>query len=115
MKKFIGLLIVSVFFCNAAHADRVIILDENNNIKQEIYTQSMGNTQAPQPVYVQQPQVQQVYVQRPAPQVVVVRPRPIARSYYYDSAATALVAGFTGAVIGNAIFRGGHHHHHRHH
>ncbi|MCQ2735068.1 MAG: hypothetical protein MJ212_03870 [Alphaproteobacteria bacterium] len=110
MKKFISLLIVSVLFCNTAHADRVIILDENNNVKQEIYTQPMSGTQQ---AYIQ-PTPQQVIVQQPAQEVVVVRPRPIARSYSYDSTETALFAGFTGAVIGNAIFRGGHHHHHGH-
>lgn len=113
MKKLLSLVAVSMLFCNAAHADRIIILDDNNNVRQEIYTQ----TGAPQQVVASQPtyvQPQQVYVQQPAQQVVVVRPRPIARSYYYDSAATALVAGFTGAVIGNAIFHGGHHHHHHH-
>lgn len=116
MKKFISLLIVSVLFCNTAHADRVIILDEYNNVKQEIYTQPMSGTQqvVAQPTYIQ-PTPQQVVVQQPAQQVVVVRSRPVARSYYYDSAATALFAGFTGAVIGNAIFRGGHHHHHHGH
>ena len=115
MKKFISLLIVSVLFCNNAHADRVIILDEYNNVRQEIYTQPMSGTQqVVQQAYIQ-PTPQQVIVQQPPQEVVVVRSRPVARSYYYDSAATALFAGFTGAVIGNAIFRGGHHHHHHGH
>ena len=113
MKKVFGLVALSMLCCNIAHADRIIILDDNNNVKQEIYTQS--GTQQPvvatQPTYVQP---QQVYVQQPPQQVVVVRPRPVARSYYYDSSATALLAGFTGAVIGNAIFHGRHHHRHHH-
>lgn len=114
MKKILSLIAISMLFSNVAHADRIIILDDNNNVKQEIYTQ----TGAQQPVATAQPtyvQPQQVYVQQPAQQVVVVRPRPVARSYYYDSTATALVAGFTGAVIGNAIFHHGGHHHHHHH
>ncbi|MBO6281061.1 MAG: hypothetical protein J6N49_00870 [Alphaproteobacteria bacterium] len=118
MKKLLSLVAVSALFCNVAHADRIIILDDNNNVKQEIYTQSMAQPVA-QPVAVAPTtyvQPQPVYVQQPAQQVVVVRPRPVARSYYYDSAATSLLAGFTGAIIGNAIFHGGHHHHgHRHH
>jgi len=114
MKKILSLVAVSMLFCTAAHADRIIILDDNNNVKQEIYTQPVAQPVA-QPVVTTQTtyvQPQQVYVQQPAQPVVVVRPRPVARSYYYDSTATSLLAGFTGAVIGNAIFHGGHHHHH---
>ena len=129
MKKLMLLLaIVSVFKPISAQAERIVILDENNNIKQEIYTMPMStqivNTNQlvssqpqtvavqPQTVYIQP---QTVYVQQPPVQeVVVVRQTPRPRTYYYDSAATSLLAGFTGAVIGNAIF---HHsgHHHRHH
>lgn len=121
MKKLLTLLAVSVFICSTAAADRIVVLDENNNIKQEIYTQPMSQqTVTTQPVSTQPQQVyvqpQQVVVTQPTQPVVVVRQRPMVRSYYYDSTATALVAGFTGAVIGNAIFhhhRGGHYHHRR--
>lgn len=115
MKRFLSIAIVSLFVCSTAHADRIVILDENNNVKQEIYTQSMNTSQpvAPQPVYVQP---QQVVVTQPVQtqEVVVVRPRPVVRSYYYDPVATTLFAGFTGAVIGGALFHHGHHHRHHH-
>ena len=133
MKKLMFLISLSLIFSPmVANAEKIIILDENNNIKQEIYTMPL-NTQvvtSPQTVSVQpqtvsvQPQTvyvqpQTVYVQQPVQEVVVVRPTPRPRAYYYDSAATALFAGFTGAVIGNAIFRGhhhgGHHYHGGHH
>ena len=128
MKKLMLLIAVSLIFQPiAANAERIVILDENNNIKQEIYTMPM-NTQVvtsqqtvvsqpqtvsvqPQTVYVQP---QTVYVQQPRQEVVVVRQTSRPRTYYYDSAATSLLAGFTGAVIGNAIF-GGHHHGGHHH
>ena len=117
MKKFLSLLAISLFVCSTAHADRIVVLDENNNVKQEIYTQSIGSQQVvtqPQPVYVQP---QQVVVTQPVQtqEVVVVRPRPVARSYYYDPVATSLFAGFTGAVIGGALFHHGGHHHGGHH
>ena len=101
MKKILCTLIATSLWCNAAYADRVIVLDNNNNVKQEIYTQ-------PQQVIVQQPVQTQ--------EVVVVRPRPVVRSYYYDPVATTLFAGFTGALIGGVLrHHGGHHHGSVHH
>ena len=34
MKKLLSLVAVSALFCNVAYADRIIILCDNNNIKQ---------------------------------------------------------------------------------
>ena len=111
MKKLICLIAVFSVCSNVALADRVVVIDNNNVVKQELYTQPMASQ--PQVVYTQPQQV--VYTQ-PAPQpVVVVRQTPRVRTYYYDAAATSLVAGFTGALIGHAIWGGHHHHHGGHH
>ena len=123
MKKVIFLLAVMMFSIpNIAKADKIVILDEYNNLKQEIYTSNAAQTVYTQPqiTYVQP---QQVIVQQPVQtrEVVITRsvPRP---GYYYDSPASSFLAGFTGAVIGGAIFHhgrhhhgGGHHHGFRHH
>ena len=104
MKKVLCTLIAASLWCNTACADRIIILDENNNFKQEIYTEpSSAQRAAAQTVYTQP---QQVIVQQPiqTQEVIVARPRPVVRSYYYDPVATTLFAGFTGAVIGRALF-----------
>jgi len=107
MKKIAFILsFVLIFSPMLAHAETIVIVDQNNVVRQQIYTQPMG-TYAPQPVYVQP---QQVYVQQPVPQTVVVRETVTPRSYYYDSFATSMVAGITGIAIGSALF--GHHHHH---
>ncbi len=117
MKKLMFVLAFSLVFSPMlANAETIIVVDQNNIVRQQLYTQP-SSTQIiqPQPVYVQP---QQVYVQQP-PQTVVVRQTAVPRSYYYDPIATGLLVGFTGAVIGNALFRhhhhhggGGHHHHH---
>ena len=117
MKKLVCLIAMFSVLSNVALADRVVVIDNNNVVKQELYTQPMASQ--PQVVYTQPQQVvytqpQQVVYTQPAPQpVVVVRQTPRVRTYYYDAAATSLVAGFTGALIGHAIW-GGHHHHHHH-
>lgn len=108
MKKFLFLVAFSLVFSPMlANAETIIVVDQNNIVRQQIYTQP-----SPQPVVVQPQQVyvqpQQVYVQQP-PQTVVVR-QHAPRTYYYDPVATGMLAGFTGAVIGHALF--GHHHHH---
>lgn len=107
MKKLVFLMAFSLVFSPMlARADTVLVVDQNNVVRQQIYTQPMG-----QQVVVQQPvyaQPQQVYVQQP-PQTVVVR-QQAPRTYYYDPVATGMLVGFTGAVIGHALF--GHHHHH---
>ena len=117
MKKVFYILAFSLLFSPlAARAETVLVVDQNNVVRQQIYTypnsQQVVVQQSPQVVY-QQP-APQVIVQQPPQQVVVVRPQPQPRVYYYDHAATSMLAGFTGAIIGNAIF-GHHHHHHRHH
>jgi len=102
-----------------AHADTVIIVDDNNVVKQQIYTPSTTSTAvSQQQVVVSQPSVvvTQPQVVIPQPQeVVVVRhgiyPQP---DYYYAPAATAAFAGFAGAVLGNILFEP-HHHGHRPH
>ena len=114
MKKLLFLMAFSLVFSPMiARADTVLVVDQNNIVRQQIYTQPMGQPVVvqPQQVYVQP---QQVYVQQP-PQTVVVR-QQAPRTYYYDPVATGMLVGFTGAVIGHALF--GHHHHHgghRHH
>lgn len=108
MKKFLFLMSFALIFSPMiARADTVLVVDQNNIVRQQIYTQPMG-----QPVVVQQPvyvQPQQVYVQQP-PQTVVVR-QQAPRTYHYDPIATGMLAGFTGVAIGHALFG----HHHRHH
>lgn len=110
MKKLLFLMTFALVFSPMlANAETILVVDQNNIVRQQIYTQPMV-----QPVVVQQPvyaQPQQVVVQQP-PQTVIVR-QQAPRTYYYDSAATAMFAGFTGAVIGHALF--GHHHHGHHH
>ena len=108
MKKILFLTAFSLIFSPMlANAETIVVIDSNNIVRQQIYTQPMGT------VYTQQvyAQPQQVVVQQP-PQTVVVR-QQAPRTYYYDSAATAMFAGLTGAVIGHALF--GHHHHGHHH
>ena len=107
MKKLLFLTAFALVFSPMlANAETILVVDQNNVVRQQIYTQPMG-----QQIVVQQPvyaQPQQVIVQQP-PQTVVVR-QQAPRTYYYDSVATGMLAGFTGAVIGHALF--GHHHHH---
>ena len=108
MKKLFYIIAFSLIFAPiAAQAEQVVIIDDNGIVKQQIYTYPMNSqVVTTQSVYTQP---QQVIVQQPVQQdVVVVRETPRHRNYYYDSAATALLAGFTGVVIGEAIF--GHHH-----
>ena len=110
MKKILSLIIFSLVFSPiAANAETIIVVDQNNVVRQQIYTQPMSQPVVvqPQPVYVQP---QQVVVQQP-PQTVVVR-QQAPRSYYYDPVATGMLVGITGAVVGHALF--GHHHHHHH-
>ncbi len=116
MKKILFLTAFSLIFSPMlAQAETILVVDNNNIIRQQIYTQPM-----PQPVVVQPQTVyvqpQQVMVQQPVQTVVVRQQAP--RTYYYDSVATGMIAGLTGAAIGHALFRhhhhhGGHHHHRR--
>lgn len=123
MRKLLLFTLLIISGIQNAKADTIIVMDDNNNIKQQIYTlpntatvQTTGTTQTvvqTQPIYVNSAPLppQQVIVTRPASPVVVVRETPAPRSYYYDSVATSALAGFTGALIGNAIFGHPHHHH----
>lgn len=106
MRKALFLILLTMLCARIAAADTIIIMDDNNNIKQQIYTlpnTAVQTTPAvqtvvqPQPIYVTGAPLppQQVIVTRPVPPVVVVRETPAPRNYYYDSAATAAVAGFT--------------------
>lgn len=111
MKKLLFIMAFALVFSPMlANAETILVVDQNNVVRQQIYTQPMGQQVVvqPQPVYVQP---QQVVVQQP-PQTVVVR-QQAPRTYYYDPVATGMLVGFTGAVIGHALF--GHHHHGRHH
>ena len=110
MKKLMFVIAFSLIFSPMlANAETIIVVDQNNVVRQQLYTRPM-TTQViqPQPVYVQP---QQVVVQQP-PQTVVVR-QSAPRSYYYDPVATGMLVGITGIAIGHALF--GHHHHHGHH
>ena len=94
MKKLLFMMAFALVFSPMlANAETILVVDQNNVVRQQIYTQPMG---------------QQVVVQQP-PQTVVVR-QQAPRTYYYDPVATGMLVGFTGAVIGHALF--GHHHHH---
>lgn len=115
MKKLLFLTTFALIFSPMmANAETILVVDQNNIVRQQIYTQPMGQQVVVQPQQVVV-QPQQVYVQQP-PQTVVVR-QQAPRSYYYDPVATGMLVGFTGAVIGHALFghhhHGGHHHHHR--
>lgn len=128
MRKVLFLAVMAALTVQTAKADTIIVMDDNNNVKQQIYTLPNSVVKTVQtvqtvPVAVQTPPVyvtgaplppQQVIVTRPVPPVVVVRETPAPRNYYYDSVATSAVAGFTGALVGSVIFGGGHHHHHHH-
>ncbi len=111
MKKIMFAIAFSLIFSPMlANAETIIVVDQNNVVRQQLYTQPSSQVVVqPQPVYVQP---QQVVVQQP-PQTVVVRQTAAPRSYYYDPVATGMLVGFTGAVIGHALF--GHHHGHHHH
>ncbi len=126
MRKILFLSLLCALSVNCAKADTIIIMDDNNNVKQQIYTlpnTTVQTTATPQPVVQTQPVYvtsaplppQQVIVTRPVPPVVVVRETPLPRNYYYDSTATAAFAGFTGALIGGYIYGRADHHHHRPH
>ena len=127
MKKVLFLSVLTMLFMKNVCADTIIIMDDNNAVKQQIYTlphtavQTVQTvTTAPtivqaQPIYVTGAPLppQQVVVTRPVQPVVVVRETSVPRNYYYDSSATAALAGFTGALIGGVVSsRGGRHHHH---
>lgn len=125
MRKILFLTLLTVLFAQNAKADTIIVMDDNNVVKQQIYTlpnstvQTVQTTPAvqTQPIYVSSAPLppQQVIVTRPVPPVVVVRETPAPRNYYYDSTATAAVAGFTGALVGGLIYGRADHHHHHHH
>lgn len=125
MRKILFLSLLCALSVNCARADTIIIMDDNNNVKQQIYTlpnTTVQTTAAPQPVVQTQPLYvtsaplppQQVIVTRPVPPVVVVRETPLPRNYYYDSTATAAIAGFTGALLGGYVYGRADHHHHHH-
>ena len=81
MKKLVYLIAFSLIFSPfAAYADTVVVVDGNNVVRQQIYTQPMGSqvvTQTSSYYYPEQssgyyyPQ-QQVVVQQPVQQYVVV-------------------------------------------
>lgn len=120
MKKLLSLsLVLAVAVIHNVCADTVIIVDDNNVVKQQIYTPSATSTAVTQQqVVVSQPSVvvTQPQVVVPQPQeVVVVRPAAYPQpDYYYTPVATAAVAGFTGALLGNILFAPHHGHHHPH-
>ena len=127
MRKILFLSLLCALNVNYAQADTIIIMDDNNNIKQQIYTLPNTTVQtaaAPLPVVQTQPiyvtaaplPPQQVIVTRPVPPVVVVRETLLPRNYYYDSTATMAIAGFTGTMLGGYVYdRADHRHHHHHH
>ena len=126
MRKILFLSLLALVFAQNANADTIIVIDDNNVVKQQIYTLPNSTVQtiqtAPavqtQPIYVSSAPLppQQVIVTPPVQPVVVVRETLAPRNYYYDSTATAAVAGFTGALVGGLIYsRADHPHYRRHH
>lgn len=125
MRKILFLSLMTLVFAQNANADTIIVIDDNNVVKQQIYTLPNSTVQtiqtAPavqtQPIYVSSAPLppQQVIVTPPVQPVVVVRETLAPRNYYYDSTATAAVAGFTGALVGGLIYSRADHHHHRRH
>ncbi len=105
MKKFIALILTISTFATAAHAESIVVIDQNGTVVRQMYTSP--TTYVTQPVAV-----------APTQTVTVVRESPVVQnSYYYDSYSTnaALAAGVTTAVVGGLLFHGfhgGHHHHH---
>lgn len=127
MKKVLLFTALLMFCVKSVKADTIIIMDDNNVVKQQVYTlpnttvQTVQTTSTPavvqtQPIYVTGAPLppQQVVVTRPVPPVVVVRETQAPRNYYYDSTATAALAGFTGALVGSVVSGRGRHHHHHH-
>ena len=126
MRKILFLSLLCALNVNYVQADTIIIMDDNNNVKQQIYTLPNTTVQtaaAPQPVVQTQPVYvtsvplppQEGIVTRPVPAVVVVRETPLPRNYYYDSTTTAAFAGVAGALSGGDIYGRADHHHHRPH
>lgn len=125
MHKILFLSLLTLVFAQNANADTIIVIDDNNVVKQQIYTLPNSTVQTiqtvptvqTQPIYVSSAPLppQQVIVTPPVQPVVVVRETPAPRNYYYDSTATAAVAGFTGALVGGLIYSRADHHHHRRH
>ena len=114
MKKSILLTAISILICSEACAETILVIDDNNVIKQQIYTGPAVQQPVQQTVYVSGqplPPQQVIVTQQQTPaQVIVVRETPTPRNYYYDPVRTSVLAGFGGAVIGSALF---HHHGHR--
>lgn len=125
MHKILFLTLLTLVFAKNANADTIIVMDDNNVVKQQIYTLPNSTVQTiqtvptiqTQPIYVSSAPLppQQVIVTPPVQPVVVVRETPAPRNYYYDSTATAAVAGFTGALVGGLIYSRADHPHHRRH
>ena len=125
MHKILFLSFLTLVFAQNANADTIIVIDDNNVVKQQIYTLPNSTVQTiqtvptvqTQPIYVSSAPLppQQVIVTPPVQPVVVVRETPAPRNYYYDSTATAAVAGFTGALVGGLIYSRADHPHRRHH
>lgn len=125
MHKILFLTLLTLVFAQNANADTIIVMDDNNVVKQQIYTLPNSTVQTiqtvpavqTQPIYVSSAPLppQQVIVTPPVQPVVIVRETPAPRNYYYDSTATAAVAGFTGALVGGLIYSRADHPHHRRH
>ena len=125
MHKILFLTLLTLVFAQNANADTIIVMDDNNVVKQQIYTLPNSTVQTiqtvpavqTQPIYVSSAPLppQQVIVTPPVQPIVIVRETPAPRNYYYDSTATAAVAGFTGALVGGLIYSRADHPHHRRH
>ena len=110
MKKFIALILTITALSTSAHAESIVVIDQNGTVIRQMFTSPTTFTEpvASTTTYT-------------APQTItVVRESPVVQnSYYYDRPSTnaALAAGVTTAVIGGLLFDGfriGHHHHHHH-
>lgn len=113
MKKIFYITLLSFIFINTANADTIIILDENNNFKQQIYT---GNAQnLPQTtISTQNLPTQQINISYHNT-LPLIREQHIIRKPHPNYIISSTIAGFTGALLGNIIFDHKQHFRHRKH
>ena len=99
MNKIILITLAVFAYINVAKADTIVILDDNNNIKQQIHTSDNYPTD-----------IQTNSSALPKQEVIVTNPnrQPNRNNNHIPE----FISGVTGAVVGSAIYDSVHHHHH---